>query len=203
MATSRFIDRAIGAATLNVSIYEEVEHDTSATGQAAAMVALVAVANAIGSVATFLITWEMGDLPPLPWYVIASLVVAHFSVNCIVFFSYWVLWSLLTLFVGRKLFGGTADLGEMLRTLGFAHAPGLLTAVVFIPVLGWIVAPVGWIWMLVCGIVAIRQALDFGTGEAIGTVLIAWLVGGLVLAVIALSIIFSAYWVFTSSWVIG
>ncbi len=30
--------------------------------------------------------------------------------------------------------------------------------------------------MLVCGVVAIRQALDFTTGKAIGTVLLGWLV---------------------------
>ena len=37
-----------------------------------------------------------------------------------------------------------------------------------------------WLWMVVCGVVAIRQALDFTTGRAIGTfgsaALLLWLI---------------------------
>ncbi len=36
-----FTERMIGAATLDIATFEEVEHDESATGQAAAVVALV------------------------------------------------------------------------------------------------------------------------------------------------------------------
>ena len=35
------VDRMVGAAFLNVGTYEEVEHDDTATGQAAAVVAMV------------------------------------------------------------------------------------------------------------------------------------------------------------------
>lgn len=42
-------DRMVGAAFLDVDTFEEVEHDENATGQAAMVVAMVAVAEAIGS----------------------------------------------------------------------------------------------------------------------------------------------------------
>ncbi len=87
----------------------------------------------------------------------------------------WFIWSAVTLFIGTRLFSGTADMGEMLRTLGFAQAPGVLNLLGFIPLLGWIARLVVGIWMLVCGVVAIRQALDFTTGKAIATALIGWL----------------------------
>ena len=40
-------DRMIGAATLDIATYEEVEHDTSATTQAAIVVGIVAVCAAV------------------------------------------------------------------------------------------------------------------------------------------------------------
>lgn len=149
-----FTERMVGAATLNVPTYEEVEHDRTATGQAAGVVALVAIATAIGSVGS-------GSAG-----IIGGLVSA---------FVGWFIWAAVTLFIGTRIFAGTADMGEMLRTLGFAQVPGVLKVLAIVPILGWIVWVVAGIWMLVCGVVAVRQALDFTTGKAIGTVLLGWL----------------------------
>lgn len=149
-----FTERMMGAATLDVRIYEEVEHDQNATGQAAGVVALVAVAGAIGSIG-------LGGFG-----IFGALLSA---------FVGWYIWAAVTLVVGTKIFEGTADMGEMLRTLAFAQSPGVLMVLGFLPIVGWFVRPVVGIWMLVCGIVAVRQALDFTTGKAIGTVLIGWI----------------------------
>src|ERR687887_64220 len=51
-------------------------------------------------------------------------------------------WAVVTGFVylvGTRLFGGTATWGEVLRTVGFANAPGVLNILGFIPVLGGLV----------------------------------------------------------------
>ena len=149
-----FTERMVGAATLDVPIYEEVEHDREATGQAAGVVALVAVASAIGAVGH-------GGFG-----IIGGLLSA---------FVGWFIWAAVTLFIGTRVFAGTADMGEMLRTLGFAQAPGVLKILGIVPILGWLVLPAVGIWMLVCGVVAVRQALDFTTGKAIGTVVLGWL----------------------------
>ena len=49
MAQGDLVARMLGAAKLNVDTFEEVEADETATGQAAAVVAMAAVASAIGS----------------------------------------------------------------------------------------------------------------------------------------------------------
>ena len=150
MATS-FTQRIIGAATLDVRTYEEIEHDRNATGQAAGVVAIAAAASAIGG------------LGPAGVSLIGGTITA---------FVGWAVWAGVTLAIGTWLFGGTADLGEMLRTLGFANAPGILYIFGFLPFLGGLIGLVVLPWMLACGVVAIRQALDFSTGKAIATALI-------------------------------
>jgi hypothetical protein len=151
-----FTERMIGAATLDIGTYEEVEHDTTATAQAAGVVALVAIASGIGS-------YGVGGIGGALSQVVGA-------------FVSWVVWAAITLFIGTKVFNGTADMGEMLRTLGFAQAVGVIKVLGIIPLLGWIASLAAGLWMLVCGVVAVRQALDFTTGKAIGTVLLGWLV---------------------------
>lgn len=149
------VERMIGAAMLDVSVYEEVEHDQSATTQAAIVVGIVAVCGAIGS-------WGHGGKG-----IIGAVLGALLG---------WVLMAALTYVIGTRLFGGTADMGEMLRTLGFSRAPGVIAIIGFVPLLGWVALAAVWIWQLVTAVIAIRQALDFDTGKAVATALIAWLV---------------------------
>lgn len=154
MTGRSIVDRMRGAAMLDVPTYEEVEADTTATGQAATVVAISAVAQAIGAVGLFGVR---GIFP--------ALIVALIS---------WLLWSGITYLIGDKLLGGTATWGELLRTIGFAQTPGILAVLGFIPVLGPLVVFVVWVWILVAGIIAIRQALDFGTGKAVLTAVLGW-----------------------------
>ena len=153
-AKGSMIQRMRGAAFLNVDTYEEVEADTTATGQAAAVVLLVAVAQGIGSSA-------YGGPG-----IIGSAVAAVLG---------WLLWAGITYLIGDKLLGGTATWGELLRTIGFAQTPGLLALLSFLPLLGPLARGGAAIWMLIAGIIAIRQALDFGTGKAILTAVLGWL----------------------------
>jgi hypothetical protein len=100
---------------------------------------------------------------------------------------FWLLWSLITYFIGTRLFKGPetqSNYGELLRTIGFAATPGIFMIFVFIPYIGGLISFVVWVWMLIAMVIAVRQALDFTTGRAIGTVL----VGGIVYLAIALII---------------
>ena len=85
-----------------------------------------------------------------------------------------------------RFFGGTATPGELLRTIGFAQAPGVLNILAFIPVVGGLIGIITLIWSLVAGIIAVRQALDFDTGKAILTTVIGWVFLLLVFFVLAL-----------------
>jgi len=150
-----FIQRMLGAARIDPAIYNEVEHDTTATGQAGMVVAIVAVCSAIGA-AQAGVTAMIGG-------VFAALLG-------------WLIWSAVTYLIGDKILGGTATWGELLRALGFAQAPGVLYVLAILPLMGWLVRLVVGIWILVCGIVALREALDFGTGKAILTAVLGWIV---------------------------
>ena len=86
--------------------------------------------------------------------------------------------------MGDKLFGGTASWGELLRTLGFAHAPSLLLVLAVLPILGWAVRGVVGIWMLVAGFIAVRQALDFGNGKTFLTVVVGWVLVAVLYALV-------------------
>ena len=138
---------------LDVATYEEVEHDEQATGQAAVVVVIVAICAAIGAV------WRGGPS------IIAGPISAILG---------WLLWSAVTYLIGTKLLGGVATWGELLRTIGFAQSPGVLMIFGIIPILGGLVRIVVMIWLLIAGIVAIRQALDFSTGKAVVTAVIGW-----------------------------
>ena len=153
-----FVERMVGAAKLDVRVYEEVEADRSATPQALAVVVLSAVAGGIGMGA---------GIRGLVVGTIAGLVG-------------WAAWAWLIYFIGTRWLpepDTKADIGELLRTIGFASSPGILRVAGIVPILGPIVIVVSAVWTLVAVVVAVRQALDYrSTGRAIGVCLIGWLV---------------------------
>jgi hypothetical protein len=149
--------RMRGAATLDTATYEEVEADRTATTQAAAVVAMTAVAQAIGA--------SGAGSASILGAAAAALVG-------------WLLWAGITYLIGDKLLGGTATWGELLRTLGFAQSPNVLAVFAVVPLVGWLVEALLVVWVLVAGIVAIRQALDFDTLRAILTALLGGLIFG-------------------------
>jgi hypothetical protein len=81
--------------------------------------------------------------------------------------------------VGTKILATpetNADIGQLLRTIGFSAAPGILRALGAIPVLGPLVALVSGVWMLIAMSIAVRQALDYrSTGRAVAVCVIGFL----------------------------
>lgn len=146
------IDRILGVFKLDAQTFEKIEHDTSATGQAALVVAAAAVASTIGS--SF-----GGEFSGL--LLIGSLIGPFIG---------WGIWSALTLAIGTNLFEGKADMGEMLRVIGFAYAPQMLS---IIPCVG---ALIGGIWSLVAAFIAVRQGLDLDNVKTAITVGIGFVV---------------------------
>lgn len=165
-----FIQRMIGAAKLQVPTYEEVEHDKTATGQAALVVLLAALAAGIGA---------MGAIGGSIGFLLLNAVVALLA---------WLIWAAIIWVVGTKLLPEAqteADIGQLLRTLGFAATPGLLRVFGIIPVLGQIVWVVVSLWMLATTVIAVRQALDYqSTLRAVGVCVIGWVVQLLIMLLI-------------------
>ena len=150
------MQRLVGVFRLDARTFEEVEHDRSATGQAALVVALVALLTGLGSG----LTTVLGTGAFFETFI--SIVIWSFLG--------WILWSLITYLVGTVLFAGRADMGEMLRVIGFASAPLMLG---IIPCLGGIV---GSLWTAAAAFVAIRQGLDLDNARALLTMLIGFII---------------------------
>ena len=140
-----------------------VEADKTATGQAMGVVVLSAVAAGIGGIG-------QGGAG-----MIGGLVAALVG---------WFLWAFLTWLIGTKFLPEPeteADVGQLLRTIGFAASPGILRVFGFIPLLGWLITFVVMIWMLATTVVAVRQALDYkSTGRAVLVCVIGWFVNVLI-----------------------
>jgi len=152
-------ERMIGAASLNAATYEEVEADTTATGQAMAVVALSSLAAGLGNIVS-------GGIIGVIAGVIAALIG-------------WGIWAAVTYIIGTKILPEPqtkADFGQMLRCLGFASAPGVLRVLGIIPFLGVLINLVVAFWMHAATVVAVRQALDYkSTLRAVGVCVIGWL----------------------------
>ena len=163
-----FKDRIIRAAKLDVHLYEEVEADTGAMGQAMGVVVLSSIAAGLGSIAS-------GGLGGVLIGTIFALIG-------------WYVWAYLTYFIGTKFLPEPqtkADLGELLRTIGFSSSPGLIRVLGIIPGLGGVVFLVASIWMLVAMIIAVRQALDYkSTFRAVGVCAVGWIIQTLILVLL-------------------
>ena len=161
-----FTDRLIGAASLNPNTYEEVEADKNSMGQAMTVVVLSSIAAGFGTGEGILV----GVLGA-----VMSLVA-------------WFIWAFVTYVIGTKLLPTPqteADVGQLLRTTGFAASPGLLRVFTIIPGLGSIIGLVINIWMLAAMVVAVRQALDYtSTWRAVGVCIVGWLLMVLVTVVL-------------------
>ena len=167
-----FARRMFGAAVLDRRTYEEVEADSRATGQAIGVVLLASVAGGIG-----LAGRGVSDFHALIVGVSGSLVG-------------WIAWATLTYLIGTQLLPEPqtrADVGELLRTIGFASVPGLLRVLGVIPLVGLPIFAIASIWMLLAMIVAVRQALDYrSTGRAIGVCVLGWTLSLVVAAIIGI-----------------
>jgi hypothetical protein len=162
----QFIHRVIGAAALDNSTYEEVELDRNATMQAMTVVVLSAVAAGIG------MRGFGGSLRLVPLGAAVALLA-------------WGAWAYLTYVIGTRLLPAReteADVNELLRTIGFAAAPGLFRVLAVIPAWAAPIFTVTTVWMLLTMIVAVRHALDY---DSIGrAVLVAGLAFILVMTVV-------------------
>ena len=161
-----FTERIVGAASLNPLTYEEVEADKSSMGQAMTIVLLSSIAAGFGT----------GE------GILAGIAGALMALAA------WFVWAFLTYLIGTKLLPQPqteADVGQLLRTTGFAASPGLLRILTIIPGLGSIIGFAVSVWMLATMVVAVRQALDYtSTWRAVGVCLVGWLILVLVTAVL-------------------
>jgi len=155
-----FGDRVVGAMKLDPNAFEDVERDPTAIGQSVGVIVLAAVAAGIGNV-------FRGGLTGIVYG--ACLSVVGFLV-----------WSLIVWVIGTKVMpepATKADYPETFRVLGFSAAPGLASVVTIIPILGYLLMLLIWLWQIAAMIIAVKAVLDYSTlGKAIIVVVIGWIV---------------------------
>jgi len=163
------MDRMVRASKLDARLYEEVEADKGAMGQATGVVVLSSVAAGIGSVGE-------GGLSGILLGTVFALIG-------------WYVWAYLTYLIGTKVLPEPetkADMGELLRTIGFSSSPGLIRVLGIIPGLAGIFFVGASVWMLVAMVIAVRQALDYkSTPRAIGVCVIGWIIQWFILLLLS------------------
>lgn len=166
-----FQQRLIGAIKLDAATYEDVEHDSGATVQAGVVVALASLTS---SVAWYFSVWEV------EW-------ILRGAVQALVA---WFIGALALWLIGTRVLPGKnteADLGQLLRTVGFAQAPGLFGLLVVIPLVGLFVPFLVAVWIIAATFIAVRQALDYDdTFRAILVCFLAWMVSAIVYFVLGI-----------------
>ena len=157
-----FIRRILGVLGLDAATFEDVERDRTATRQAMLVVVLASIGAGIGNAG-------IGSAAPaaIVYGTAASLLA-------------WATWASLIYYLGTRVLPEAttrADLGEVLRTLGFAAAPGMFRAFEVFGGTRWFVLPVTSIWMIVAMTIGVRQALDYSTTtRAVALALLGWAV---------------------------
>lgn len=163
---NNLLNRMLRAAKLDVHLYEEVEADSGALIQSVLVVILSSIAAGIGSVAYF-------GFSGILWSSVGALI-------------NWFIWAFIVYFIGAKFIPEPetqADLGQLLRTIGFASAPGIIRVLGIISGLEGIISFIAGVWMLVAMVIAVRQALDYkSTLRAVIVCLVGAVVYGLISA---------------------
>ena len=149
---NNMIRRMIGAAFLNVNIYEEIEHDPKATIQAIGVVILASFCAGIGAFSLYSVNPSILDL-----------ILSSFTS-----LIRWAFLALITYFVGSILLKTdqtNVTWGELARTMGFAQTPAILVTLgIFSGELYRYITMIVTFWLIATMVVAVRQALDFKKG---------------------------------------
>jgi Yip1 domain len=158
-----FLRRTIGAAMFDSATYEEVERDQSATAQSMLVVVLSSVAAGVGATGLY----DAGET------------IRFVAVASVLALLTWGSWALLTLQIGTRILPAretSADVGQLLRVLGFAAAPGLIQVFAVFPGMLMPVFLVAIGWTIAASVVAVRHALDYSSlGRAVAVCALGWL----------------------------
>lgn len=166
-------ERMAGAMKADLKTFQEIEADPTAIGQAVTVILIAGVASIVGNV------WRLG----------LSVGVMTLIANLIGY----ALWTLLVVLIGTKVMPEPttkADFNEAFRVIGFTAAPGVFNVLAIIPFLGPIISFVVWVWMVVIGVVAVREVLDYSnTGRAIIVCLLAAVICWIVVTIVLLPLL--------------
>jgi hypothetical protein len=141
-----FAYRLLGAAMMDGGMYEGIEADRRTTTQAMGAVMLASLSAGLSA----------GD-----WLGTRLVTLAAVTALAVVT---WSAWAMLVFQLGTRVMPDTetqADWGQLLRTTGFAAAPGLLLVFGLIPSGRPAVFGVVGVWMFAAMVFGVKHALDY------------------------------------------
>jgi hypothetical protein len=161
-----YLNRFLGAAMLDVKLYQEIAAEPRFLNQAWITVLIYAMLASWGS---FGRAGAVGS-----------------NIGLITAVIGWYVWAFSTYYCATKWFLKTSaevergDRKTVMRVMGFACAPGAIRLLGLLPGLGILALVVSSIWMIVAATVAIKVALHFeSTARAAGACIIGWIIGAI------------------------
>jgi hypothetical protein len=161
-----YFNRFLGAALLDVKLYQEVAAEPRFLNQAWITVLIYAMLASWGS---FGRAGAVGS-----------------NIGMITAVLGWYVWAFSTYFCATKWFRETSAEVErgnrktIIRVMGFACAPGAIRILGLLPGLGILVLVASSIWMIVAATIAVKVALNFeSTARAAGATIIGWIIGAI------------------------
>ena len=174
-----YFNRFLGAAMLDVKLYQEVAAEPRFLNQAWITVLIYAMLASWGS---FGRAGAVGS-----------------NIGLITAVIGWYIWAFSAYFCATKLFGekpGELERGDrktVMRTMGFACAPGAIRILGILPGLGLVTLVVSSIWMIASATVALKVALNIEkTARAAAACIIGWIIGAIAQAIL-LVILFQVF----------
>jgi hypothetical protein len=166
-----FMRRLIGVLVLDRTTFEEIEADHHAAMQAVVVVILVCLAGGFAA-------RGLG---------VAG--VAGFVIGTIVSLGAFVVWAAIVTTLGTIALPEPqthSDLGELLRVLAFAAAPGMFVALAAMRAVAPVVMIIVMAWTIATTVIGVRQALDYRSlPRAIVVCIAGWVLSfGVVFAVL-------------------
>jgi len=162
-----FFNRFVRAARLDVELYREIATDPLTLNQALITVVIYCMAASWG---TFGGVGAVGT-----------------NIAMITSLIGWYIWAFFTYFAASKFFRENQIEFErptrkaVIRTMGFASAPGVIRFLGIIPGLGVVIISVATIWMIAASTIAVKQALNFkSTYRAAAACILAWIISAFV-----------------------
>ncbi len=157
---TRLFRRFIGVLVLDASTFEDIEADRRSAMESVLVLVAACLGGGFGSMG-------LGLVGPV-----------GFVTGAIVTLAGWLVWVSVIKVVGTTVLAEpqtSSDRRELLRTLGFAAAPGVFFAFAAMSAIASLVLVGVSIWMVAAAVLAVRQALDYrSTARAIAVCAIAW-----------------------------
>lgn len=174
-----FGDRIVGVLKLSSGTFAEIAADHTATVQAMVIVGTVAVAIMFGgAIGSALVDGSSYNIP-ITGGVLSGSATSSEALDVLVAsllntLGFWIVATAIISILGNLVFQGNGDLYEIVRIVGFAQAPRVLSLFSFIPCFGVLVVVAGLVWSAAVTFIGVREGLELQKGQAFLTVMAAY-----------------------------